>query len=263
MEKNIFRDGNIIYDLKPKGPLHWKNATIGGIKPIGLRYWKKDDIVDSTQISNELFGEEKSLQTTLFSDIARLVSFAVINIKNKDLQPVIESLNNYSITGNTLTVWTPKGFYVIDKPGKEIISLLGRDYPSNPYFETNTKEVIDMEKNLNRQIVSQDKNGILHSEDRDIRFVPNLSRKYFGRSKISIAQNPGIIALVGNEENASLLEEAVKKFKLGYNFRGPLPSDKIDIRIPSLMSIVKFDYWLDINGSLCNENKFCSFGLKN
>ena len=43
------------------------------------------------------------------------------------MAPVVEAINRYVLTGNTLALWTPEGFYGVDFPSKELTAQLGID----------------------------------------------------------------------------------------------------------------------------------------
>jgi len=56
----------------------------------------------------------------------RAVRLANYGLTNR-IQLVVQAVNRYWLSGNSLMLWTPRGLYAIDSPSQDIIAQLNVD----------------------------------------------------------------------------------------------------------------------------------------
>lgn len=179
------------------------------------------------------------------STMPELTGLVYASLENQDYQiakEVISTLKKYWIAGNTGVHYTKKGMWVQDNPNME------------------NGRILMKETELEKMLGTHEENGVVFSDDKTIRFTP-YNYKTKSQSSLSLAKNPGVIALSGGEENAEKLAKASEHYRLNPYFWALLNVDLPQTRVAGLGS-GDFDDRLDVDasGSEYGGNR-CSFGV--
>lgn len=191
--------------LQAQGPTTWKNLRVGkyGVHP---------------QTS------EASRQQT-FPEAARLATFAFTNKDNPAYSPIIKAVNNHFLTGDTLTLWTPQGFYANDFPNDELVSQLGVD---------NQQTLSQLEQKLREQLKGRIGEHVKISANGFVRYAPSNAITFGEQDNGVFAINPGVIVVAGSLENAKGIAESSKQYSLKPFFRRPQNLNGMTVRVPGL-----------------------------
>src|SRR3990167_5259997 len=126
-----------------------------------------------------------------------LLAYASLEHQNKETaKNVVETLRTHWLTGNTAPHYFPNGMFVED----------------NPQIKSG-RIVTPSQKALEERLGSHQERGVTFSDDRSLRFTP-YGFKRESQTASELAANPGIIALVGSEENAEKLAKSSHHYRL-------------------------------------------------
>nr|AQS34590.1 hypothetical protein [uncultured archaeon] len=201
----VVRDGNVVYSLKSRrGPSKWRNLR-------NADYGKNPE--NDTPFRQLSFPENERLAFWAFSNDTELAK-----------KPVIQAVNSYWLTGNSLVVYTPKDFIGVDFPEESIVAQLGNDSKEN---------ITRIAESLKARLGKREDNDVVFSDDGRVRwtkregiFTQDLS------SKSALATYRGNIVLSGSLENADLTSKLADKYSANPKFWA---SDaKYAVRVPGL-----------------------------
>jgi len=167
---------------------------------------------------------------------------------NETAKNVIKILRDSWITGNTAVHYFPQGMFVQDNP------------------ELKDGKILMNKKALESKLGSHRERGVMFSDDRSVRFTPYKFTPYKfkigSQSALDLARNPGIIALVGSEENAEKLARASEHYREKPYFRALKNVDSPQTRIVDLFSGDFVDrLYVNAYGSEDSDKRF-SFGVQ-
>jgi len=191
-------------------------------------------------LRNANYGEGFRIPT--MPELVQLVYASLENQDYKTAKEVVSTLRNHWLTGNTGILYAKKRMYVQDNPDME-----------NGRISMN-------QKTLERKLGKHEEKGVVFSDDKKIRFVP-YGFKRESQSALELSKNPGVIALVGNEENAEKLARASEHYKEKSYIWALENVDSPKTRVAGLCSdgfVSRFDVDADDSGD-CDDR--CSFGV--
>ena len=225
----VDEDGGMIYSLKNRqGPDTWEN-----IRKMNYGKNPKTDV---------------PFRQTTFPEATRIASFGI----GKKIKGVVEAVNNYVLTGNTLVVWTPKEVYAVDIPEQEIVEQLGAG--NKDYIEK-------IAQNLKSKLGSREENEVIFSNDNRIR-----QTKREGlvtgvlNSKSDLAKNRLVITLSGSLKNADLTSQIANNYAQNPAVYALSDEIKYAVRVP-VLDAGGFDCGLLVDGGgPAGADDGCSFG---
>src|SRR3989344_6307647 len=175
-----------------------------------------------------------TIQKPSFREVV-LLAYASLEHQNKETaKNVVETLRTNWLTGNTAPHYFPNGMFVEDNPqikGGRIVT------PS--------------QKALEERLGSHQESGVTFSDDRSVRFVP-YGFKRESQTASELAANPGVIALVGSEENTEKLAKSSQHYRVNPYFWALPKVENPETRVAGLDSDA-FDYWLNV-GAVNSED---------
>ena len=138
------------------------------------------------------------------------------NQEYQTAQGVIERLRKNWLTGDTGILYTTKGMFVQDNPQLKDGRIV------TPDFEA-----------LEARLGKTEEKGVIFSDDRNVRFTP-YGFKRDSQTALDLAKNPGVVALVGSEENAERLARVSSHYKLNPYFWALTNVDSPQTRVAGL-----------------------------
>jgi len=208
LKVSIVRDGNSTYSLDVRSPAKWK------------------ELRDADYGRNPETGDPFRMQT-----MPRAVRLANYGLTNR-IQLVVQAVNRYWLSGNSLMLWTPRGLYAIDSPSQDIIAQLNVD---------NQKALQAIEQGLMARLGKKKKKGVVFSDAGDVRFTP-LDKVRLGEQTASrLAKNPGNIVFSGSVENAELNAKTAELYRFKPTFYGVKDENRLTLRVPALVGNDGFD----------------------
>ncbi len=244
------RDGNLLYNFERKGPMMW-------------HFWNPHEsrLIDQDYDVNPVNNKPFRMQS--FPEAVRLAYFAVEHKEDTRLQSVIDTLHNYTLTGDTLVLGTAQGFYVIDHPDKSLLCYL------SSYDEHDARRLPEIIQTLRDRLSSREEQGVIYSKNGNVRFTPIGKEQSWKHTPLQLAKNPRVIALAGSGENAELIAAMSKHYRYNPHFHEPFKIYEPTVRVPCLNSMVDFKYWLDIfpftEDSITlihTRRNYCAFGAQ-
>ena len=128
-------------------------------------------------------------------ELIPLVYSSLENQDYKTAKNVVNTLKEYWLTGNTGILYVPEGMFVQDVP------------------ELKKGRISMDQKALEARLGSYEESGVVFSDDRSVRFtLYGFVREE--QSSLALSENPGVIALVGGEENAEKIAKASEHYRL-------------------------------------------------
>src|SRR3989344_7876647 len=141
-----------------------------------------------------------TIQKPSFREVV-LLAYASLEHKDKETaKNVVETLRTNWLTGNTAPHYFPNGMFVED----------------NPQIKSG-RIVTPSQKALEERLGSHQERGVTFSDDRSVRFTP-YGFKRESQTASELAANPGVIALVGSEENAEKLAKSSQHYRVNPYF---------------------------------------------
>ena len=128
------------------------------------------------------------------------------NREDSEARDLAQKLRSCTFVGNTGILFDYDGMFVKDKPEIE----------NEKRFRFLPKLVMDAEK-LKNMLGSREERGVVFSDDGKIRFTP-YGFKVGSQIPSVLAKNSGVIAIVGSEENAEMLAQASRYYKISPEF---------------------------------------------
>jgi len=185
----------------------------------------------------------KGFRMPIMPELVQLV-YASLENKNYDTaKNVIKTLRDHWITGDTGILYVHEGMFVQDNPNLE------------------NRRISMNQKTLERKLGKHEEKGVAFSDDKTIRFVP-YGFKRESQSALELSKNPGVIVLVGGEENAEKLARASEHYKLKPYFWALENVDSPITRVAVLVSDYFFGGGLVVDAY--DDGGFgdrCSFGV--
>ena len=220
----VIRDGNLIYNLATRqGPTTWRNLRKAN------------------------YG--KQIRQVTMPQAVRLSYFGLEN----DVKEVVEAVNRYWLTGNTLIGWDLEGMYGIDMPSDELVDQLGVENP----------EILSKILGKYKAQLRREEGGVMFSDDGRVRFT-SLDKIIFGeQTDKTLATNPGNIVFSGSSENAELNAESAGKYILSPRFDGFNDAKVLKVRVPGLDGFGFGDRLYVDAVSFGNDEYRRSFGVLN
>ena len=230
----VIEDGSLTYNLP--------------LQRVGPSTWSR--VHNSNYGIN--FVDGKPLRQQTFPEAARLANFVLAIRDDENVSPVIEAINRYVLTGNTLTLWTPQGLYAVDFPRDELAEQLNKD---------RQKELLEVQRSLDKRLSGATGKLVQTSQDGYVRFTGHDNIIYDVQGRDVFAGNSGLIVVAGNEENAKGLSEASRSYRLNPGFWGIGKQNKLTVRVPVLGSR-DFDGGLYVAAVRAGDGvSRCSFGV--
>ena len=161
------------------------------------------------------YGEGFRMPT--MPEIVPLVYASLENQKYGIAKDVIKTLKKYWLTGNTGILYVPKKMFVQDKP------------------ERKDGRIFMDQETLEKMLGSHEEGGVVFSDDGSVRFTPCDFKREL-QSALELSKNPGVIALVGGEENAEKLAKASGHYKASPYFGALKYTNFPIIRVADLYS---------------------------
>lgn len=132
--------------------------------------------------------------------IPELVPLVYASLENQDYDAaknVVNLMEDYWLTGNTGIRYVQEGMFVQDNP------------------KWKGERIYMSQKVLESRLGSHEEEGVVFSDDGSVRFTPYGFVREEEQSSQALSVNPGVIALVGGEENAEKLARASEHYKHG------------------------------------------------
>ena len=172
-----------------------------------------------------------------------LVHLVYASLENRDYSTaknVVQTLRQNWLTGNTGILYTKKGMYVQDNP------------------EMKDGRIIMNEKTLAERLGSQEVKGVTFSDDLSVRFTP-YGFKRESQTISELAENSGVIAFAGGEEEAEALAKSSKHYKQNPHLWALDKQDSPQTRVAGLLSsnfVDRLDVGADDNGLYVSRYSF-------
>jgi len=186
-------------------PLEFNSQRVGPTSYLGLR--------------EASYGpKEMGFEAPTFGQLAPLVYSALARKDIEEAKQVIGTLRNNWMTGKTMALTGREGIFVDDNPDLALVrGNLG-------VYESDLRERLGERK----------EGDVVYSDDGLVRFVPH-GFQFKEQSFLDFAENPGLIALVGNPERAIMLARASENYRrspwLGGGFA---KTDSPQLRVPDV-----------------------------
>lgn len=192
------------------------SATTMDLDDVGLSFnAERVGPLDFYGLRDSYYGPGFRMST--MPEIVQLVYSSLENQVYKTAKTVKKILNKNWLTGDTGILCTKEGMYVQDHP-----LVQGR-------------EVVMMEKVLEKMLGSHEEKGVIFSDDKSIRFTPHGFKTGL-QTSLELSRNSGVIALVNGEENAEKIAKVSEKFKANPYFWALDSADSEPVAVASLNS---------------------------
>lgn len=157
-----------------------------------------------------------------FGELAPLVYASLATNATEQAKQVVSTLRNSWMTGRTMTVTGKEGLLIDDDPSLELLR----------------GNISAYEKSLRGKLGKRQEDGIVYSDDGNVRFVP-YGFKFYEQSTLQFAGNPGLIAILGSKPRAEMLAKAAEFYRskpwLGQGFD---KTDSAQLRVPGVVDLL-------------------------
>lgn len=185
----------------------------------------------------------KGFGMPIMPELVPLVYASLENKEYKTAKNVIKTLRSNWLIGKAGIHYFLEGIFVEDIPKMKSGRIV------TPTF-----------KILEKRLGSHEEGGVFFSDDKTIRFVP-YGFKRESQSTLELSKNPGVITLVGSEENAEKLARASKNYRKNPYFHTLENVDSPQTKVAGLYSD-GFDYRLGVGAHLPEDlDSWFSFGV--
>ena len=149
------------------------------------------DYLDFREIENQKKQEE--LRQATLGEIISIVYFS-LDRKNKKQKKIIDIFENKKIVGRTLSLINNQGIFIDD----------------NPYLSYARGDLRRYFSFLKQKLESKNQDGVIYSEDKNIRFASSLLEN-------SEIKDSRLTAILGNQENKEKLKTIAEKYEINLN----------------------------------------------
>ena len=217
--------------LERQSPAFEEIVSSVDLKDVGLVF-NAQTFGPASFIDLKRFDYGEGFRMPTISELVPLVYAAMENQRRyKTAEEIMTSMGCGQIVGNTITHFFDDGFFVEDNPRK--IKTKVKDS-----YAKIIDIIIPRQEFLKKRLGSREEQGVVFSGDGNLRFVP-YGFKIGEQSTSEFVTNPGVLAVVKNQENAEKLARFSKHSKLEFELSPSLLPFIGQSRISSL----HFRYW--------------------